>query len=304
VLGIRLYISYQEAESLVGKQMGNDTISDQRLFHLVEEYSEGIKAVQKLQISTCESMSYRCESEKVDIYCPTTAEVIFLSDGVCVSEQKTVRDGVKKTGKERTTTDIMMLQSSLSDKNSYKTIIACQGIDTVKLIQSEILLAYGSEVKTLPIVAISDGARSIKNENKEIFGKNLSHILDWYHLQAKVHQLMSQIATSKSLKEECSSLILNYLWHGDVIPAVLVLKFMIAKNVAKRDELVGYTEKNEDYIIDYDRRKTAGKIIGSGRTEKQNDIFVSKRQKRRAMAWSAKGSRNLAIATAYLKKVA
>jgi hypothetical protein len=79
---------------------------------------------------------------------------------------------------------------------------------------------------------------------------------------------MSQIGTSKALKEEYSSMIswaaFRYLWHGKVIPAVLVLKFMVAKNISKKDELVGYMEKNEDYIIDYDRRKTTGKIIGSG----------------------------------------
>jgi hypothetical protein len=28
---------------------------------------------------------------------------------------------------------------------------------------------------------------------------------------------------------------------------------MVAKNSFKRDELVGYIEKNEGYIIDYDR---------------------------------------------------
>jgi hypothetical protein len=79
---------------------------------------------------------------------------------------------------------------------------------------------------------------------------------------------------------------------------------MDAKNKEKQEELIGYLEKNERYIIDYDRRKSVGKIIGSGRTEKQNDILVSKRQKRKAMAWSAKGYRNLAIVTAYHKSAA
>ena len=35
--------------------------------------------------------------------------------------------------------------------------------------------------------------------------------------------------------------------------------------------------------------KMAGKTIGSGRTEKQNDILVAKRQKYNSMAWSSKG---------------
>jgi hypothetical protein len=182
--------------------MGNDKLSDQRIFNIVDEYAQSVKLQQEEQIKSCESVDYKCIAEYVDIYDNESKEVIFLSDGVCVGEQKRLRDSVKKEGKQRTTTDIMMLQTSLSDKHSYKTIIASEGIDTVKLVQSEILLAYGQDHKSLPIVAISDGARSIKNENKDIFGQNLVHILDWYHLRTKVHQLMSQIATSKDLKKE------------------------------------------------------------------------------------------------------
>jgi hypothetical protein len=297
-------LSYEQTQQLIQKRMGNDTVSDQRIFHIVSEYSDSIKLQQEKQINYCESIHYKCDSHNVDIYDSETEEVLFLSDGVCVCEQKLKRDSVKKVGKERTITNIMMLQTSIDDKSNYKTIIACQGINTIQLVQSELLLAYGKDIKSLPIVAISDGARSIKNENKEIFGQDVTHILDWYHLQAKVHQLMSQIATSKDLKEECSNMIMNYLWYGKIIQAVLVLKFMVAKNQVKRDELVGYLEKNESHIIDYDRRKAAGKIIGSGRTEKRNDTIVSKRQKRKAMAWSSKGSRNLAIVTAYYQNAA
>jgi hypothetical protein len=292
-------LSYAQTESLVASRMGNDKLSDQRIFQLVSEYAEAIKLSQAVQISSCESMSYNCQAIPVDIYDRESKEVLFLSDGVCVSEQKASRDGLKKVGKERTTTEVMMLQTSLSDTERYKTIVAAEGIDAVKLVQSELLLAYGREAHRLPIVAISDGARSIKHQNRAIFGEQITHLLDWYHLQAKVHQFMSQIAPSKACKEECSALIINYLWQGKVAQAVLVLKFMSTKNEAKRAELIAYLEKNESHIIDYEKRKAAGKIIGSGRTEKQNDVLVSKRQKQKAMAWSPKGSRNLAIVTAY-----
>lgn len=292
-------LSYEQVEDLLAQSIGNDKLSDQRIYHIVEEYAENTRLAQQAQIEAFEKASYQCEVAAVDIYDKASPEVIFLSDGVCVNEQKLVRDGVKKEGKERTTTEIMMLQSSLSDRNTYKTIVAAQDVDVVKLVQTELWLAYGGNKGRLPIVVISDGARSIKHQMQSIFGKQVVHLLDWYHLQAKVHQLLSQIAANKAAKEECSALIMNYLWVGKVAQAVLVLKFMSAKNQAKQAELVGYLEKNADYIIDYEKRKQAGKVIGSGRTEKQNDILVSKRQKRKAMAWSSKGSRNLAIATAY-----
>jgi hypothetical protein len=112
---------------------------------------------------------------------------------------------------------------------------------------------------------------------------------------------MSQIALNKAIKEETIPLLLNYLWQGKCRAAITALKSLVPKNKAKHEELVGYLEKNEGYIIDYERRQKAGKSIGSGRMEKQNDLIVAKRQKRKGMAWSAKGARNLAIVTAYHK---
>ena len=284
--------------------MGNSKLSDQHIYHLVESYASDIKTAQILAINDCKSVNYTILAKQVDIYDADAEEVIFLSDGVCVNEQKAKRDKIAKEGKERTTTDIMMLQTSLKDRNTFKTIIAAEGVNPVDLVQSEVFKAYGKDARILPIVCISDGALCIKKQNKSIFGQMVTHILDWYHIQQKVRQLMSQIATNKDLKKECINLILNYLWHGNVINAVLVLKFMPSKNKVKQEELINYLEKNTDYIINYELRKATGKIIGSGRTEKQNDNIVSKRQKRKGMSWSADGSKNLAILTAYHAKAA
>ena len=46
----------------------------------------------------------------------------------------------------------------------------------------------GEEVGNLPIVALTDGARNLKKEAKEVFGKDIKHMLDWYYLAAKVSQ--------------------------------------------------------------------------------------------------------------------
>jgi hypothetical protein len=293
------FLSYEKVEDLLKQRMGNATFSDQHIFHLVAAHAETVRIQQISEINVCLSKNYDCKARAVDIYSANTEEIIFLSDGVCVNEQKAKRDKIAKTGKERTTTDIMMLQTSLKDKNVYTTIIAAQGVNPVHLVQSELMKAYGEELRILPIVCISDGARCIKNQNKAIFGNHVVHILDWHHLQSKILQLMSQIAINKVSKEEYIKLIINYLWNGNTIAAVLILKFMNVKNQTKREELITYLEKNADYIINYELRKAAGKIMGSGRTEKQNDIIVSKRQKRKGMSWSPKGSRDLAILTAY-----
>lgn len=303
-LHLATLLSYEQSATLVTERTGSKCLSDQRIYKIVEEYAHEIKLLQEEQIRLKSINEDNTSSIDIVVACPVdiydkaAKEIHYFSDGICVNEQKAVRDKVAKEGKERTTTDIYVLQTNIDDADSVKTIIAAEGIDPVALVQSEVIAAYGTG-KPLPIVTISDGARCIKTQNKAIFGQDVTHILDWYHLEAKVHQLMSQIATNKQLKIECSNLITNALWVGNACTAVLVLKFMPVKNTQKRDELIGYIEKNVDYIINYKKRKEIGKIIGSGRTEKQNDIIIAKRQKRKGVAWSPSGSRNLAIVKTY-----
>jgi len=67
------------------------------------------------------------------------------------------------------------------------------------------------------------------------------------------------------------------------------------KNTAKCKELRDYLEKHQHEIIDYRPRQSIGKIIGSGRCEKANDLVVASRQKKKGMAWSEAGSSALAI---------
>lgn len=298
------YLSYAQTSSLISERVSKGSLSDQHIFHQVGAYAAEIATQQANKIASWEASGQVCEAEEVSIYEADAPETLFFSDGVCVGEQKPSRNKIAKDGKERTNINVLMLQvpSEKSDKTPvFETLIAAEGISEVALVQALVHQHYGSLNTLLPIVAISDGASCLKKQVRAIFGQKVRHILDWYHLQAKVHQLMSQIAPSKALKQEMIELLLPYLWQGKVMTAVLALKFLIPKNKAKQEELIGYLEKNEAYIIDYERRKKAGKVIGSGRVEKQNDLIVAKRQKRKGMAWSPKGSRNLAILTAYHK---
>ena len=294
-------LSYERTSALIKERCGGVSISDQQIFHLVKRQAHKIGEQQKALINTHQGKFETIAAKKVDIYDAQSEEHIWLSDGVCVSEQKAVRDKVAKTGKERTITDVNLMQRT---DGSYKTLVVAQDIDSVALAKAEICQEYGEKVNQLPIVVISDGARSIKNEVKQIFGQQVTHILDWYHLQAKVYQLMSQIAPNKKDKELSIQFILNALWKGNLNTAIDHLQNIKPKNLLKREELVGYLDKNKDYIIQYDQRRAVGKIIGSGRGEKQNDVIIAKRQKQKSMAWSPNGSRDLALVTAYFYNTA
>lgn len=290
-------LSYERVSGLVQERCGTTKLSDQRIHHLVQEKAEAIRGEQEWLIDESQAANHEVKAVAVDIYDAEAEEVIWLADGVCVSEQKAARNKQPKAGKERTTTDLVMMQRA---DGSYQTIIAGEGIAAVSLYRAEASREYGSEASQLPIVAISDGARSIKKEVKQVFGDQVTHILDWYHLQAKVYQLMTQIAANKKEKEASNELLLNALWHGETDKAIKHLQEIAPKNVAKRDELLGYLEKNRSSIIDYEQRQKAKKVIGSGRMEKQNDVMVAQRQKRKGMSWSKNGSLSLALVTAHL----
>jgi gamma-glutamylcyclotransferase (GGCT)/AIG2-like uncharacterized protein YtfP len=292
-------LSYQKASELVSERTGTSSLSEQRIYKIVEAQAAELVAEQAQMIRQASAEGEPIKAVEVDIYNAQTKEVMWFGDGICVCQQKAKRDSEAKKGKERTTTEMAMIERK---DGGYRTIIAGEGIDRVELYRAEVVREYGAEAGNLPIVAITDGARNLKKEATEVFGKDVCHILDWYHLEAKVYQLMTQIAPNKQVKEASQELIIGELWRGESEKAIRHLEKIQARNHYKRDELKGYLEKNKDYIINYERRKEAKKVIGSGRMEKQNDVIVANRQKRKGMSWSKSGSRNLAIVTAHLNQ--
>ncbi len=60
------------------------------------------------------------------------------------------------------------------------------------------------------------------------------------------------------------------------------------------ETLIGYFERNQDYIPCYALRKQLGLRNSSNRGEKANDLCVAGRQKHQGMSWSKAGSVALA----------
>jgi hypothetical protein len=292
-------LSYEKASELVSERSGTSALSDQRIYQIVQSKAAELVREQAELISREQEKAEKIKAVEVDLYDGEAQEILWFGDGICVSEQKAKRDGEAKKGKERVTTEMAMFEKR---DGSYRTIIAGEGINRVALYKAEVVKEYGAEVTQMAVLAITDGARNLKKEAKEVFGKQVRHILDWYHLEAKVYQLMTQIAPNKQIKEEIQELIINELWRGMSERAINRLEEMEVRNRIKRDELKGYLEKNRDYIINYEKRKEAKKKIGSGRMEKQNDVIIAHRQKRKGMSWSRSGSRNLAIVTAHFNQ--
>src|SRR6266581_3745644 len=135
--------------------------------------------------------------------------------------------------------------------------------------------AYAARTEPLPVVVITDGSRTIRCQLAELFGQPVPVILDWYHLDKKVGELMGMVARTKQEKAVHVTHLLDHLWHGRTEAALAYLRRDVqAKSPEPLAALVTYLEKNRAEIIDDGRRQRAGKPIGSGRMEKGVDQVI------------------------------
>lgn len=168
-------------------------------------------------------------------------------------------------------------------------------LSLANMVKAQIVKDYGSETAPLDLVAITDGDLVIRQRLTTIFGTAVVVILDWYHLCKKLRELMSMIAINK-IETRHLKFLLSQLWQGKSATALEYLRHhVVVKNQDKWQELIGYLEKHQLEIINYNRRRRAGKTIGSGQVEKGVDLTVGSRQKHRGMSWSPKGSKALCL---------
>jgi len=305
-------LSYKEVEKLVERLSGEYLLSDQKIWQIVS--NKALVVSQDIQRNVMETLAQassevvRVNSE-VDIYDSESEEVLLFDDGIQVKSQKAERQPKAKSLKAKkdestlqaktpvVMTDVVMLQKSTGEFEYITAPTNAEGKDLLSLatvVQAKVIQEYGHKNCPLNIVAITDGARVIRNRLLAIFGVAVTVILDWYHLCKKLRQLMSMIAVNKSEKTIHLKFLIPQLWLGLVDKALDYLRTQVTvKNQEKWSELIGYLEKHHAEIINYNRRRRLGKTIGSGRMEKGVDLTVGRRQKKKAMSWRPSGSRAL-----------
>jgi len=313
-------LSYKEVENLVIRVTGDKQISDQKAWQIVNDKAVEISQSWQDQVEKTldnKKLSFPKIQDKIDIYDSKSREVLVLEDAIQVHGQKENRvkkqpvnqkkpvdlperrrPSVEKEKSSPVFTNIAMLQKKNQEFELIVAPIDEKDQETVSLpdlLKSRVIREYGSETEPVPIVAITDGAQVIRQHLFSVFGA-LIIILDWYHLGKKVRDLMSMIARNKDEKNLHLKFIFYHLWHGEVYTVMDYLKKKVRpKNEEKHRELINYLNKHRDEIIDYRRRKKAGKMIGSGYMEKGCDQVVGYRQKKKGMSWREAGSRSLGI---------
>jgi len=204
-------------------------------------------------------------AEALDIYDADSEEVLVSTDAIRAKAQKPIRERRRdaddtprkeeekkeKVKKKRIDTDLMLVQGR---DGSFRHLSAGlgEGEGTVSL--REVARAYlrrewGENTKPLPIVAITDGARSIRLMLEDLFGSSVRVLLDWHHLAKKVYQLLSMVAHSKAEREQMEGRVLSLLWHARLPEALSYLRGVSARREEALSELVTYLEEHACEII-------------------------------------------------------
>lgn len=305
-------ISYEEVAFLVERISGERLLSDQKIGQIVSakalEISQEIYKNIRVALAENDDDTLQVNSI-VDIYNSEEKEILLFDDGIQVKGQKAERQPEQKQEnksqkplREKTsaiTTDIVILQKAMTGFEYIAAPINALGENLLTLasvVKAKVIQEYGSQALPLSLVAITDGAGTIRHRLLTIFGIAVTIILDWYHLCKKLREMMSMIAANKLEKIKHLKFLLSQLWQGNTTIALEYLKHQVkARNLDKRHELIGYLEKHQHEIINYKRRSQAGKTIGSGRVEKGVDLTVGSRQKNKGMSWRPLGSRALCL---------
>jgi hypothetical protein len=288
-------LSFRDLERHFERVRGS--LPRQTLHRVVERVATDISEQAAAEIVASTDQPLPPLKEEVDVYDPDAEELLVMEDGILVKAQKPHRGTEEKPPYKRINTDVAVLELPDGRFHYITESIDNEGenVFTVdQALRAAFIRHWGTAACLLAVVAITDGARSIRAHLAAVFGEAVVIILDWYHLTQKLQVLLSQVCHGNAHRKQVQKTMEKLLWRGDVQGALAVLAEVKPRKPDKAEELREYLTRHAVEIIDYERRQEAGKPIGSGRVEKSVDQTVGNRQKRKGMSWSPTGSRALA----------
>ena len=144
-------MSYETVSELTKERCGGVSMSDQHIQAVVLEMAEGIGHREGEIIKNSSSLKSPILGI-ADLYNIDSKEVIWMEDGVSVSQQKQKRDKIAKEGRERATTDMILLEKPLG---GFDHIVASEKANLTSLARAKLGIYYGNQV--INIVVLSDG---------------------------------------------------------------------------------------------------------------------------------------------------
>ena len=141
---------------------------------------------------------------------------------------------------------------------------------------------------------LSDGAESLRNIQREHFPRHVRG-MDWRHVRAKVEEVY------RPLPGECHKELLKEL-YAERLEAALQQIRAHARRFPRRakqlKELSTYLANAGNDLYAIRRLRRAGRLLpprlqGSGGIERNEDVLVGQRMKRRGMSWTKSGASHL-----------
>lgn len=184
------------------------------------------------------------------------------------------------------------------------TVVArAQGWETLgRHVWRQFVQRGGGALPQAEIVVAGDGANGIRSLWETHFGEGLM-ILDPWHIWEKVKERSRQVLGKGERAREACQEVYQALKVGAVQRALwLVGEWPAETEKARkwRQRLMGYLERNREIIRDSQGLREAGYMVGSGLTEKANDLVVVPRMKNGKMHWGKRGANGVALLRAHV----
>lgn len=212
-------LSYRETEKLLTRQTGGKAYGARHLQHKVLQESKAMAPYQ-LRAQAGQQLSLNF-ADGVDLYSAVAGEVTYLDDGVGVKKQKPCRHEPHQPAcRGRVQTDVVVIGSPAAGYGYLSSALArARGMGLEELIGVSLSQRYHNG--RLPLVALTDGARSIRARLRRLFGPDAPVVLDWYHLSKKIRTYFSRLSLDKQVKEDHVEQMQGYLWRGQVSEALI-----------------------------------------------------------------------------------
>jgi hypothetical protein len=244
---------------------------------------------QALHDCVCDDISH-VDLQANQLHYEDTNKTVNISiDDVGVTKQKEHRKPPHNLKKKKERVQNTVAHIQYEDK--VYVITGSNLFCTLKFILSFLL---NNDLLKYHLVFFTDGQRSLKNMIFSFFQwRNITLILDWYHITKKIKELLSMGLKNKIFKIEVAKMLEHLLWNGCVDRTIEYLDNIDEKEIKNMKvitDLKGYFERNRKHIPCYSVRKELGLKNSSNSVEKMNDNLVAQRQKNNGMSWSVHGS--------------
>jgi hypothetical protein len=127
----------------------------------------------------------------------------------------------------------------LQNSENATYILNASCVEKILILVLAFLLHNGLLKREGQLIFFIDGAADLRSAIHSLFSHILSFkiILDWFHLEKKCKERLSQAMKGKQLRNKVLDHITSLLWHGKVDTAITYLRGLNEKDIKNLSEI-------------------------------------------------------------------